>query len=112
MLSKEQGVMAIGMCAGFDILLHWNTVWSMLVYKSKIESKTESSTHVNSTEGTNGTTHAVLENGGSRVSNGNIVVKKGGKGKHDLKEKEHKIYKQKREILIRIGISLYQKHPL
>ena len=31
MLSKEQGITALGVCAGFDVLLHWEAVWSTLL---------------------------------------------------------------------------------
>ena len=33
MLSKEQGITSLGVCAGFDVLLHWEAVWSTLLKK-------------------------------------------------------------------------------
>lgn len=31
LLSKEQGVTVLGVCAGYDVFLHWDTLWSTLV---------------------------------------------------------------------------------
>lgn len=32
MLSKEQGIVAIGICAAYDIFLHWGTFWEGLLH--------------------------------------------------------------------------------
>ena len=34
MLSKEQGITALGVCAGFDVLLHWEAVWTTFLKRS------------------------------------------------------------------------------
>ena len=39
MLSKEQGITALGVCASFDVLLHWEVVWSILLKRSAAGSK-------------------------------------------------------------------------
>ena len=31
MLSKEQGIVAIGVCGAYDVLLHWEMLWCELV---------------------------------------------------------------------------------
>ena len=32
MLSKEQGVVSLGVCAAFDILLHWDVFWEQALF--------------------------------------------------------------------------------
>lgn len=108
MLSKEQGVMAIGMCAGFDVLLHWDMVWSTLMSKNKTQSCTK---HLSTTENPNGTVNLetdkkVTENGGHRIGNGSIVEmkgKRGEKGKHNSRTKDKKINDPWKDLVTRIG---------
>ena len=104
MLSKEQGVMSIGMCVGFDILLHWDMVWSVLLRESVVK-------NLSIIEVQNGTTHIdykkeVTKNEVSTIVNGSIVEtrgKKTGKGKHDPRSKEHMNTDSFKELVTRIG---------
>jgi len=80
LLSKEQGITALGVCAAFDVFLNWDSIWSAVAGnkhsgKAAVEEKTvdsDSSSHWNSHR-------AVLANGNhvhsigisSTCSNGN-----------------------------------------
>lgn len=33
LLSKEQGVMVIGVCASYDVFVHWNQLWTIVLSK-------------------------------------------------------------------------------
>lgn len=91
LLSKEQGVMAIGVCASYDIFVHWDEIWTSIfntlfrksIKKLKDETDVSQSsddakeapqntttTQVSQTSATNrlnGMTSSKLCNGGSKV---------------------------------------------
>lgn len=128
MLSKEQGVMVIGVCASYDIFLHWEELWTSLFDKFRSSSKScdkvksdtdevlngdvketlESSTDGQDSHASRSTTingmSAKLCNGGSKVKPVNPVLAK--HVKRDTKKDSNTPAEPKRGVLMAVIIRL------
>jgi hypothetical protein len=93
LLSKEQGVMVIGVCASYDIFVHWDELWTIVYNKfrsssghaklEKLETDTDvvqssdASEDVANNQADQGTKSTPINGMTVRMSNGSSKVKSG-----------------------------------